>query len=90
MTNLTDVSEEQLRAELDRREENIPAIPEPESVVNFDFQRLTRLRSLVVRSVTTLVETGREAKDIDYSIYKQAMELVYGPEIWGATNPLLK
>jgi hypothetical protein len=87
MTNLTDVPEKQLLAELERRKKQIPAIPAPRSVSNISLVDLEKIRKLAIDNIDRLTTEGIEIKDVEHWFYEIGMEAIYGEDIWVAIKP---
>lgn len=78
---LGDVSDDELRAELDRRARLVsdppPSLPSP------DF---THLRELIAQGVADASQNKIWMKDFKQYVYEAAMEAVYGPNFWTWIN----
>jgi len=74
---LKDVSTEELRAELRRREE--PAKGPPAPLPNPDF---TDLVQMVMTGVTSQMAEQYEDEDFKHYVYESAMTAIYGKAIW--------
>lgn len=82
MADITQASEAELLAELERRKKAAQGIP-PEPKENPDFSRLTRL---ILENVTEMVSAEYEEGDMAQYIYEAALEAVYGKEYWDWRN----
>lgn len=80
--NFTD---EELKAELEKRTNPTPAFPLPLAEPKFE-----RLRALCVDYLTDLNKNGRVDDDYKYYIYEVALEAVYGKEVWKFINRVMK
>ena len=71
------ISEEELLAEVDRRNRRRSALPTENPQPNFE-----PLRAMIASVVGKAFDDGRWPKDYKQHIYEAAMEVVYGPPFW--------
>lgn len=77
MSDLRNVSQEELQAELDRRK--VPAVTKPEPLAVPDFSALI---TMMADGIERSIADGFENEDFKYYIYEAAMEAVYGGGCW--------
>jgi len=77
------LSTKDLEIELKKRKEaeKLAAIPKP--LQNPDF---TELITMVTHGINSLAKNGYPGKDFDHYVYENALEAVYGKEIWDWIN----
>lgn len=77
-------TDEELRAEMDRREKEKDKKPEPKEEIDW-----SKLIECVKEGVTILDEEGYEQNDFEHYVFEAAMTAVYGDEIWDWWNKKL-
>ena len=82
--DLSRLSSEELKAELERREKGKSApAPLPHVLNNY-----TALRDMIIEGVNTAIQEDRKPKDFRHYVWETAMEAVYGREFWTWWNAL--
>jgi hypothetical protein len=80
---ITDFSDDELQAEIKRRQEQKP--PEVKANINWYFVIKT-----VQESLQKLAETGQESKDFEHWVFEAVIEAMYGASIWKWYNGKLR
>ena len=75
MSNLENISDADLLAEVERR--NRMAIPKPLKKINWKM-----LIALAQEGVGSVAGTGNPGKDFEEYMFQQAMECIFGPDVW--------
>lgn len=74
------MSDEEIEAEIDRRQEQRRIKAIPQQVENPDF---AKLRAYVHEGVMELAgKEHRTPKDFDHYVFEHVMQALYGPKIW--------
>ena len=81
---LKEITDEELQAELDKRKAERDEKAKPQPIAEPDW---SRARATVVNHVEDVLRGVQEGKDIEHYIYEQALEAVYGVNIWYTLNP---
>ena len=80
-TLLKSLSDEELRAELARREKEAQTAPEPLKSPNWD-----KLKAFVVENVEELAKPDGYVKDFEQYLFEQVMITIYGPDFFNWWN----
>jgi hypothetical protein len=78
-TNLTDVTDDELKAELERR--RLGARPQP--IQNPDFGPLIKM---LEEDLESIEKTKQRDEDINHYAYEAAMTCLYGPDVFKWIN----
>lgn len=81
--SLKNVSDAQLKAELEERERKKQAGAMPKPLAKPDFSKLEKM---ITEGVKQVAEEGYAPKDFDHYAFEEAMEAVYGRKIWDWYN----
>lgn len=86
MTDLTNISEEELRSEINRRrmEKELSEKPIPLQDMNFD-----KLIGMCRDYMSQIMNGTRDDDDIKEYIFEAAIEAVYGKKVWPWINKKL-
>ena len=79
--SLDKYTDDALRAELKRREDERRTPPKSLDVINY-----ANVTMFVKDNINHLYERGHLRKDIEHSLFELVMEAVYGPNIWAWWN----
>jgi hypothetical protein len=81
MPYMTQYSDDDLRAEL-RRREGLAAVSEPKKLLAPNLEKLSYLCTEHLR----LIACGTRDEDMPHYIYEAAMEAFYGKDVWKFVN----
>ena len=86
MSNLKNISDADLEAEVARRaeEKKKKSMPQPQLVIDW-----SPLQRYIEEGVKHVNDEGYEMKDFEHYLFETAMEAVYGPDFWKWWNSKL-
>jgi len=87
MYNIEAISDEELQAELNRREEEKRKSEKPQQLAIVDPDPL---RKMCQEYIDELDKSGYVDDDFDHYIYEAAMTMVFGKDVWMWINKQLK
>ena len=82
LNELKEIPDEDLQAELDKREAKREEAAKPQPVANPDW---SKVKEMAIDHVERTLRREGE-KDADHYIYEQVLETVYGADIWDTLN----
>lgn len=83
MNNLSQLTDEQLQQELQKRMEKKKQKEKPKQLENPDF---SRLREYCQEYIDHLDKNGYEDDDIQHYIYEEALQAIFGRDVFGWIN----
>jgi hypothetical protein len=78
--NINDHTEEELKAELAKREKEKS---KPKPIENIDF---SNIKNMAIEEIDHIIKHGENSKDIQQYMYEAVMNTVYGQDIFKFIN----